>query len=570
MIALDKISDFNEVMQFYDRTFKFIKKLRNNIKIDELKDEVREIPQSELIAYYRARISSETLRIVQIEEMFDSSPAVNSEINKFFEGQSILDSFVIPGEPNANEKYKIRQLRNCLVHSDYNIGISENGEDVYIYINSDKIKGTMSIDEFIEIASKYNSWYNNFTQYKNVGLLSYDVKTLDIKDKKKAINKFVRSFKISNQVLSEERISKLKKWIEKIGIERFKISGKTKEELDISMSSTNVLVTDLINCSAEKDDDMKVYEPIKENYDTLTFDFLLSLLQIYFNDMEMSDFANDESAKNKQKKAHNQNVQEFQDIADSKTDNRAKESFNRIKDIDIDDFGIEEYKKNIRKILSILSTKKPFVYSDTLMSLSYYIFNYVREINESRDKKIFDYSDIDTSGFKIISNGDGVDFSRIERLKKEYEEEKNPKRKVVLKKQIDKYVGNFFKQIRNSISHGYYKIDYSKYFNTRNIDDIMFSFPTQNFYTKLMDFETQISAKDLLNVISKFREKIIQGIDVSTDGMKVETEALREALTKRGVKTSDLKNDRKNNLESQEMSRVKSKQNNNHSQNDGR
>ena len=557
-------------MQFYDRTFKFIKKLRNNIKIDELKDEVREIPQSELIAYYRARISSETLRIVQIEEMFDSSPAVNSEINKFFEGQSILDSFVIPGEPNANEKYKIRQLRNCLVHSDYNIGISENGEDVYIYINSDKIKGTMSIDEFIEIASKYNSWYNNFTQYKNVGLLSYYVKTLDIKDKKKAINKFVRSFKISNQVLSEERISKLKKWIEKIGIERFKISGKTKEELDISMSSTNVLVTDLINCSAEKDDDMKVYEPIKENYDTLTFDFLLSLLQIYFNDMEMSDFANDESAKNKQKKAHNQNVQEFQDIADSKTDNRAKESFNRIKDIDIDDFGIEEYKKNIRKILSILSTKKPFVYSDTLMSLSYYIFNYVREINESRDKKIFDYSDIDTSGFKIISNGDGVDFSRIERLKKEYEEEKNPKRKVVLKKQIDKYVGNFFKQIRNSISHGYYKIDYSKYFNTRNIDDIMFSFPTQNFYTKLMDFETQISAKDLLNVISKFREKIIQGIDVSTDGMKVETEALREALTKRGVKTSDLKNDRKNNLESQEMSRVKSKQNNNHSQNDGR
>ena len=570
MIALDKISDFNEVMQFYDRTFKFIKKLRNNIKIDELKDEVREIPQSELIAYYRARISSETLRIVQIEEMFDSSPAVNSEINKFFEGQSILDSFVIPGEPNANEKYKIRQLRNCLVHSDYNIGISENGEDVYIYINSDKIKGTMSIDEFIEIASKYNSWYNNFTQYKNVGLLSYDVKTLDIKDKKKAINKFVRSFKISNQVLSEERISKLKKWIEKIGIERFKISGKTKEELDISMSSTNVLVTDLINCSAEKDDDMKVYEPIKENYDTLTFDFLLSLLQIYFNDMEMSDFANDESAKNKQKKAHNQNVQEFQDIADSKTNNKTKESFNRIKDIDIDDFGIEEYKKNIRKILSILSTKKPFVYSDTLMSLSYYIFNYVREINESRDKKIFDYSDIDTSGFKIISNGDGVDFSRIERLKKEYEEEKNPKRKVVLKKQIDKYVGNFFKQIRNSISHGYYKIDYSKYFNTRNIDDIMFSFPTQNFYTKLMDFETQISAKDLLNVISKFREKIIQGIDVSTDGMKVETEALREALTKRGVKTSDLKNDRKNNLESQEMSRVKSKQNNNHSQNDGR
>ena len=426
MIALDKISDFNEVMQFYDRTFKFIKKLRNNIKIDELKDEVREIPQSELIAYYRARISSETLRIVQIEEMFDSSPAVNSEINKFFEGQSILDSFVIPGEPNANEKYKIRQLRNCLVHSDYNIGISENGEDVYIYINSDKIKGTMSIDEFIEIASKYNSWYNNFTQYKNVGLLSYDVKTLDIKDKKKAINKFVRSFKISNQVLSEERISKLKKWIEKIGIERFKISGKTKEELDISMSSTNVLVTDLINCSAEKDDDMKVYEPIKENYDTLTFDFLLSLLQIYFNDMEMSDFANDESAKNKQKKAHNQNVQEFQDIADSKSDNRAKESFNRIKDIDIDDFGIEEYKKNIRKILSILSTKKPFVCSDTLMSLSYYIFNYVREINESRDKKIFDYSDIDTSGFKIITNGDGVDFSRIERLKKEYEEETNP------------------------------------------------------------------------------------------------------------------------------------------------
>ena len=67
MIALDKIRDFNEVMQFYRRALDFIqKKLRRNIKIDELRSEAKEPTDNDMISYFRALISSETLKIIQI------------------------------------------------------------------------------------------------------------------------------------------------------------------------------------------------------------------------------------------------------------------------------------------------------------------------------------------------------------------------------------------------------------------------------------------------------------------------------------------------------------------------
>ena len=137
-IVLDKISDFDEVIKFYQRALNFSKtRLRNNINIEELKDEAKEPTQEELISFFRAKVSSETLRIIQIEEQFHGVNVINNEIDDFFRGNSILKSFTVPEKQVNSENYKIRQLRNCLVHSMYEIRISKDGENAYLYLNNE-------------------------------------------------------------------------------------------------------------------------------------------------------------------------------------------------------------------------------------------------------------------------------------------------------------------------------------------------------------------------------------------------------------------------------------------------
>ena len=549
-IVLDKISDFDEVIKFYQRALNFSKtRLRNNINIEELKDEAKEPTQEELISFFRAKVSSETLRIIQIEEQFHGVNAINNEIDDFFRGNSILKSFTVPEKQVNSENYKIRQLRNCLVHSMYEIRISKDGENAYLYLNNGNIKGAIKFEDFAEIADKYTDWYNNFCQYENVGILSYDAKSLEIPDKKKAINKFVRSFKISNQELSDKRIATLKKWIDRMGIDTFKVTGKTKEERESQSLAIKTIISDMINSTAETKEDKRVYEPIKVKGDSQLFGFLLIQLQLYFNNSEMKSYIEDEDIKSKEQNTYSEQKTELQNMLNSKGQEIQKDKNPKIQMTEeefSESLNSQEYRNAIKATLNLLSAKKPYVYSDTIMSLSYYIFNYIREIDRGRQEQFCDYINIDPTGFKTIYQEEGREHVRKRNLPEEYDKETNPKKKEQIKTLMSKYgdevvdSSNFFSHIRNSIAHGWYQIDYSKYYNTRNLDEIMFSFPTYDPKSRERDFEVQVSAKNLLNVIGKISEKINENINLSLDGKALETEVLREALVNQKVKTSDL------------------------------
>ena len=566
MTALDKISDFDEVMQFFERMLNFTKnKLRNNINIEELRSEAKEPTENELIAFYFINISSETLRIIQIEEQFYNVTAVNNEIDKFFQGNSLLRGFQVPENQTTSENYKIRQLRNSLAHSMYEIRFSKDGENAYLYLNNGKLKGAIKFEDFVEIADKYTSWYNNFCQYKNVGILSYDSTCLDIPDKKKAINKFVRSFKINNQGLNEKRIATLKKWIDKMGIDKFKTSSSNKKDQEMENLSINTMLSDMINCTAEKEDDIKVYKPIKEKCDLQLFGFLLIQLNLYFNNSEMQEYISDKDIQNREQENYSQQISDFQNFLDAKKDENVKKGISPEK-LDLgEDISSDEYKQSIKTMLSLLSAKKPFVYSDIIMSLSYYIFNYVREVDKGREQPICDYMNIDTSGFKTIFKEEGREHIKKRNLQEEYEKETNPKKKEKIKKLISRYgnevndSSNFFRHIRDCIAHGWYEIDYSKYYNTRNVDEIMFSFPTYYPISRERDFEVQISAKNLIKVIENFREKINEGINLSTEGHNIEIEALKDSLVHRKIKTSDLQNNNTSKSQKQQNNRSKSR-----------
>lgn len=549
-IVLDKISDFDEVIKFYQRALNFSKtRLRSNINIEELKDEAKEPTQEELISFFRAKVSSETLRIIQIEEQFHGVNVINNEIDDFFRGNSILKSFTVPEKQVNSENYKIRQLRNCLVHSMYEIRISKDGENAYLYLNNGNIKGAIKFEDFAEIADKYTDWYNNFCQYENVGILSYDAKSLEIPDKKKAINKFVRSFKISNQELSDKRIATLKKWIDRMGIDTFKVTGKTKEERESQSLAIKTIISDMINSTAETKEDKRVYEPIKVKGDSQLFGFLLIQLQLYFNNSEMKSYIEDEDIKSKEQNTYSEQKTELQNMLNSKGQEIQKDKNPKIQMTEeefSESLNSQEYRNAIKATLNLLSAKKPYVYSDTIMSLSYYIFNYIREIDRGRQEQFCDYINIDPTGFKTIYQEEGREHVRKRNLPEEYDKETNPKKKEQIKTLMSKYgdevvdSSNFFSHIRNSIAHGWYQIDYSKYYNTRNLDEIMFSFPTYDPKSRERDFEVQVSAKNLLNVIGKISEKINENINLSLDGKALETEVLREALVNQKVKTSDL------------------------------
>lgn len=549
-IVLDKISDFDEVIKFYQRALNFSKtRLRSNINIEELKDEAKEPTQEELISFFRAKVSSETLRIIQIEEQFHGVNVINNAIDDFFRGNSILKSFTVPEKQVNSENYKIRQLRNCLVHSMYEIRISKDGENAYLYLNNGNIKGAIKFEDFAEIADKYTDWYNNFCQYENVGILSYDAKSLEIPDKKKAINKFVRSFKISNQELSDKRIATLKKWIDRMGIDTFKVTGKTKEERESQSLAIKTIISDMINSTAETKEDKRVYEPIKVKGDSQLFGFLLIQLQLYFNNSEMKSYIEDEDIKSKEQNTYSEQKTELQNMLNSKGQEIQKDKNPKIQMTEeefSESLNSQEYRNAIKATLNLLSAKKPYVYSDTIMSLSYYIFNYIREIDRGRQEQFCDYINIDPTGFKTIYQEEGREHVRKRNLPEEYDKETNPKKKEQIKTLMSKYgdevvdSSNFFSHIRNSIAHGWYQIDYSKYYNTRNLDEIMFSFPTYDPKSRERDFEVQVSAKNLLNVIGKISEKINENINLSLDGKALETEVLREALVNQKVKTSDL------------------------------
>lgn len=226
VLILDRISDFNSVISFYEETAELITKLRPNITMTELKDEFESLSQYEKIVFAaRAMVVSESLKLFNIEEILSKYRIGNVELERMFEGIDFLDKFQLK---NSNDKkQKIRQLRNCLAHAMYEIKIV-NDSKIYIHINNGYISGDIEINEFIELIKSYENVFDKFIEKKleKLGVLYFDEKKLDEKTEKLSINKFVNSITISGKKISPEREKEIKKWLKNIGINNLRISGK--------------------------------------------------------------------------------------------------------------------------------------------------------------------------------------------------------------------------------------------------------------------------------------------------------------------------------------------------------
>ena len=94
VLILDRISDFNSVISFYEETAELITKLRPNITMTELKDEFESLSQYEKIVFAaRAMVVSESLKLFNIEEILSKYRIGNVELERMFEGIDFLDKF---------------------------------------------------------------------------------------------------------------------------------------------------------------------------------------------------------------------------------------------------------------------------------------------------------------------------------------------------------------------------------------------------------------------------------------------------------------------------------------------
>lgn len=99
---------------------------------------------------------------------------------------------------------------------------------------------------------------------------------------------------------------------------------------------------------------------------------------------------------------------------------------------------------------------------------------------------------------------------------------------------------NLFRHLRDSIAHNNYNIDYSKYINTRKLDDIIITFKTYEKYTDELDFEVEISVKEIKRLVKELQNSINLSIELSDEGKNSEVSFLREALVFRNLGLEDI------------------------------
>ena len=156
-----------------------------------------------------------------------------------------------------------------------------------------------------------------------------------------------------------------------------------------------------------------------------------------------------------------------------------------------------------------------------------------------------EYNGIDLSGVTIKYLSKEESIKRTINLREKLE--RAPKRKKdQIQKQIDRYgdvmvnSSNLFRHLRDSIAHNNYNIDYSKYINTRKLDDIIITFITYEKYTDELDFEVEISVKEIKRLVKELQNSINLSIELSDEGKNSEVSFLREALVFRNLGLEDI------------------------------
>lgn len=605
-MKVDELSDFNEVIKYYKEILKTAKKLnpRTNIAGNNFDFGINSLNEFQ---YFRVLCNNISLFISQIHEK-------SLEINdnqllemSFNDIESIKDLEGKNKELNLLEKK--RQLRNCLAHANYSLIIEEiedmnipvstvkgvNLNTMYVEVENDFIKGKIPVEDVIKFAEKYQQAFAYLKNGRDFSFLintemektrtteEYLQKTKRIKVFPKKdetglpFEKFMyrfnktykiprelttyfhsffkevekecsaKSFEFEEQELPEAEKTFIKKYIDYIGFRKFKENKYCTEALNEILASVN---NDVISLETLSGINNTLHDTIKQK-------------KIIYMALQGVEF------------------------------DRAK--------------VMEFMQKSVNELFKY-QLQGPIIYSNNLLGLSYYCFNYSREINEKNGKSLFNLYDVkNLDGIKAkLIDKDGNEseeniveeinprkkaenklndiVSQLEKLRKDKQlkenlksslenpKNRNPKKEEILNS-IDKWMKDYkikeqklieeieiaeteidntenrvYKDSSNFFRHLRNSMAHGNYKiiydNFYNTDNIKYTFRDYDEKTD-STYCIEITAKQLEEIVNSFQEKINECDNGYIDGKRIEKKILEEALKNHMVDEADIETEQK-------------------------
>ena len=464
-----------------------------------------------LAAAYSSYIARTNELILDLDET-SSREEIERIVDEVMTESRILEK-IKPKQPLTNNELK-QQIKNALAHAEYTIGHEEEGP-VYLEISSPKIEGKINIADLSHLVQAYTHIYTLLTPQK----ITYEVNeffNFDINNKhllKKAISSITRgTYDFPNALPSE---------VTAFGFETENASPLTKEEQEFIYSY--IMYIGLQNwASLEPDDRMRLFvhvakpqlekhlSPFVTGSDIAsTIDYLL----------------------------HHGNGHTTQ----------------------------EEY--------SMLVYKFPVMYINSIIELGFLCLNHIKEAQAKEELTDFDYHNISLQGIvyepkscvRIVPKEEQITKynNQLESLRKGATRERDAlqrkhqdilslqsnqtipptKRKELLerkKQEIEEtsqrlnqltsriydyedklefcedYVetNDFFKHLRNSISHGFYSVNYTKALKEKDLGKTIFHFEdwdiSKEDRTKRQKvFSCDITADRLMRIFEELKNRLL-------------------------------------------------------------
>lgn len=489
-IKYDKYYGVDFAMDFYLEMIRIWKDKRPNISSDDtITLVVNPVILARLtLSAFQSQIAITNELALDIEDTAEGK-IIERKIEKQLDESPLLDK-IIPKEPLTKKEIK-QQLKNALSHAEYNLATREDGMTV-IEISSPKIQASFTTRELADLTDIYMKNYAETDKLEKYNI--FDLLYLNINNKA-LLQKAVES------ISPNKKVQELTKdYILYIGLQNFlQLTDEERGKIFLNRIARNI--NNKLSYINRGDQIANLY-----NY----------------------------------------------------------ASFHGKGDVSTEKFYL-------------MTFEGPFIYTDLLLDLGFLCLNYIKEAQAKQELPNFNYHNISLKGVKYsptttvrivdvaeqqtklqnqindLTPAMAKAKAAVEKAEEDLEKlDQNTKipaqikvqqyqsRKDSIIKNTQKYnelkakinalqaqydtaedyveTNDFFKHLRNSISHGFYSIDYSKAFKDKDLGKIVFHFEDYEIdkndrSIRKKVFEADISAKTLTTIFETLRNRIVENAD---------------------------------------------------------
>ena len=489
-IEYDKYYGVDFAMDFYLEMIRTWKDKKPNISSDDtITLVVNPVILTRLtLSAFQSQIAITNELALDIEDTEEGK-----RIEKLIEQQldeSTLLNRIIPKESLTKKEIK-QQLKNALSHAEYNLATREDGMTV-IEISSPKITATFTMKELAQITDIYMKNYATTDKLEEYDI--FDLLVLNINNKQllqKAVESISPSKKVQELTKNYILYIGLQNWLQLTAQERKIIFlNRIARNINNKPSYTNKgdQIAALYNYASFHGKDWIT----PEKFYLMTFEspFIYTDLLLDLGFLSLN-YIKEAQAKQELPNFNYHNIS-------LKGVNYSPSSVVRIVDV------IEQQTKLLNQINDLTPAMQK---AKSLVAKA-------EEDLEKLDQNTKIPSQIKVQQYQ----------SRKDSILKNNQKYNDLKVKInLLQEQYDSaedYVetNDFFKHLRNSISHGFYSIDYSKAFKDKDLGKIIFHFEDYEIdkndrSIRKKVFEADVSAKTLTIIFETLRNRIVENAD---------------------------------------------------------